>query len=579
MAFLSYVPSNFISIFVLIGVGLIIYANSLLSPFQFDDLPFIQYNARIQDLKNIPLIWQTHGARPVGSFSFALNYFFGKDNVVGYHIINIFIHILASVMVWWLAQMTLTTRKFKDSPLIKDKNWVALASALIFLVHPVQTTAVNHITQRYTSLASLFYLMSLSVYAYARLGEKREFYFLGAAVLAILGMYTKEIVVTLPFMIVLYEMIFLEEKGWKGILKGRISLILFLLLLSFLIIVPSFHSFNWEGIFFSKIKSQSHTGDIITSWNYFLTQSRVIVTYIKLLFFPASLNFDYDFAVSGRFLETATFLSFLTLGALFLYAFKIYSRNPLVSFGIFWFFLTLLVESSIIPIPYVIAEYRIYLPMAGFSLALSAGLYFLIKSFKIFISIILAIVFMFSYLTFQRNIIWQNEITFWQDAVRKSPNKPRPYLNLGASYMLYNDTARALPLFFKVIELDPAFTKAYYNIASIHSQKRQFKEALGYALKAKEINPADADNVRLLYYLYFQMNDFDNAMQYGKELISVDQSSPTINDYTKMVINYFLKTKDLPKALSYADILRRYDLSLVADELEKLIHELQTYGP
>ena len=157
----------------------------------------------------------------------------------------------------------------------------------------------------------------------------------------------------------------------------------------------------------------------ISSAHYFLTQFRVLVTYIRLLFLPLNQNFDYEYSISKSLFELSTLVSFLFLTSILFFARRMFSRYRLISFSILWFVLTLTPESSVIPIKDVIFEHRLYLPMAGFSIFLVSGTYYFFGKnfFKVMIVTLTLIVAGYSFLTYQRNKIWKNEITLWEDGV------------------------------------------------------------------------------------------------------------------------------------------------------------------
>src|SRR3989338_8645359 len=144
---------SLLSIFLICLAGFLTYANSLSGIFVFDDHSFIENNPAIYQLSNFKAIAQFHPSRPFGTYTFAMDYSLWGLNPFGYHLTNLLIHLMTSVLVWWFVTM-----------LTPGVRWVALAAALIFAVHPIHTEAVNYITQRYTSLAGFFYLAAVCCY-------------------------------------------------------------------------------------------------------------------------------------------------------------------------------------------------------------------------------------------------------------------------------------------------------------------------------------------------------------------------------------------------------------------------------
>ncbi len=222
-------------------VGLIAYSNSFDCSFHFDDVPTIEENIAIRNLSNVEDWWGFYHSRPIGYLSFALNYHFNKLDVWGYHLVNLVIHIVNAILVWWLVILTMATPVMRGQPIEKHKGMMALFTALLFVSHPLATQSVTYIVQRLASLATLFYLLSLALYVKGRLGEnnkdKRILLFYGGSILcAVLGMLTKEIVFTLPFVLVLYEFSFMKADAWRIDIRDRGIQIPALILVIFVIL-------------------------------------------------------------------------------------------------------------------------------------------------------------------------------------------------------------------------------------------------------------------------------------------------------------------------------------------------------
>ena len=519
----------FFVIFILLGF--IIYSNSFNVPFQFDDREYIERSAPIQSFELMKSIWDKGfmSSRFIALYSFHLNYRFHQLDVFGFHLVNWLIHILASFCVWWLVMLILSSPKLKDEPISQDKNVVGFFIALLFLSHPIQTQAVTYIIQRFASLATLFYLSSVCFYIKGRLevGEshRRIVYWAVSAMAAVLGMMTKQIVITLPLAILLIEFYFFKHAPLRRRLKYIIPVLMFLF------IIPSFYSFNVLGILSMKAQSSSHAGDLLTSYTYLLTEFRVIITYLRLLLFPIGQNFDYDFVGSQSLWELPTLASLLALMFLLVIAIQVYSRYRLISFGIFWFFLTLSVESSIIPIQHVIFEHRLYLPSVGFCIVAGAGLYRVFKDRQNWVVSLLIIILTFSFLTFQRNKVWQSRVVFWQDVIKKSPRKARGYVNLGLSYMENNDNLLAIQHFDAAAALNPRSKGAYNLRGVVYTRFRQYDRAMADFNKALEIdsslqgayvNRGNLYNIKEEYDL--ALHDYNKALQlnprYGEALVN-----------------------------------------------------------
>lgn len=494
---------NIPSIALIIIIGIAIYSNTFHSSFQFDDNKCIIVNPDIKDLSDLRAIFNYMPTRFITDLSLAVNYHFGRFDVFGYHLFNLLVHISAALMVWWLVILTLQTPALKDSRISGHSGIIAFFAALIFISHPVQTQGVTYIIQRAASLGTLFYISSLALYVRSRLlrheeGKSRirsSCYALSFIAL-VLAMFSKEMTITLPFMILLYELFFFKEDGigWKRVMP------FFAALAIIPITMMATGSVNFE-----EMRLESESGPSIIPSDYLLTQFRVIVTYIRLLFIPVNQNLDYDYPISRTLFDIPTLSSLILLVIILIAAVKLFRRYRLVSFGIFWFFLTLLPESSIIPIQDVIFEHRLYLPMAGYAIFLVSAVYYIFenKGMKPVIAILSVIAISYSILTYSRNFVWKDGVTLWADTLRKSPNKARTLNNRGDTCQGKGDPDQAIYYYNKAVELDPKYALAFKNRGDAYTKKADPDRAISDYSKAIEIYPgyADAYNGRGNAYL------------------------------------------------------------------------------
>jgi hypothetical protein len=489
-------------------LSLLAYANTFHVPFHFDDKPVIVENPIIKDLQYFtspskakvftePFGYPTFRSRYIGYLTFALNYRIHGLDTTGYHIFNISVHIINALLVYLIVTLTFRTPFLKDSRLRNYSNEIAFFTGVLFVCHPVQTQAVTYIWQRVASLATFFFLLSMVTYIKWRLlciqqhitqsdsVLKKVFhpFYLICIVSAICAMKTKEIAFMLPLSVTLYEFIFFQGKTRKRVLY------LIPLLLTILIIP------------LRLINIDKPLGDLIRETKgfttlsreaYFLTSFRVVVTYIRLLFLPIHQNLDYDYPTYYSFFNIEVVISFLFLllifgtGIFLLYRYRhTASHVRLISFGIFWFFINLLLESSIIPFNNVIYEHRMYLPSIGGFLALSASLFILVEKLKdrwkgigsAVVGMLAVIVVVLTGTTYARNSVWEDELTLWQDVVTKSPDKARVHNALGTSYMREGLTDKAIEHFRYAIQLSPLYAKAHYNLGIAYGEKGWNEEA------------------------------------------------------------------------------------------------------
>lgn len=468
-------------------LGIIAYSNTFQSSFHFDDEPSVYQNIHIRDITNLRTIWKFWPTRFVTYFSFALNYQFNKYNVFGYHLANIILHVCVALVVRWFTLLTFTTPAMKDSGLSKYARQIALFAGLLFVAHPIQTQAVTYITQRATLLAAFFYLLSITCYSKSRIlaqdntGIKSRVYYIVSLISATLALLSKEMTITLPFMILLYDAYFFRlDKPiyWKK------KIPFFMLALGIPIIL-----FMTQSVDVVRLTRAGEEAARFSAKEYLFTQFRVIVTYLRLFFFPINQNLDYDYPILKTFFDYRVIFSLLSLGVIFALALRLRKKHSLFSFCIFWFFLSLTPESSTLPIKDVILEHRLYLPMVGFSILLSGGIYYcLLRKYINKPAIILTlIVCSFAVAAYLRNFAWEDEFTLWGDAIKKSSHKARPYINRGFAYERAGDFRKALSDYNMAIQLKPDSALAHNKRGGIYYATGNFELALSDFNKALQL--------------------------------------------------------------------------------------------
>ena len=476
----------------------LIYSNTLESPFIYDDLSNIQNNPSIRlnhiTLENIKRAGfeDRSSNRPVALISFALNYYFNGYDATGYHLINILIHIITGVLLYFFVKTTLNLPSIPSQ--YRTSLWIPLMAVLIWLVHPVNTQSVTYIVQRMNSMAAMFYILSFLLYVKGRLvGVKWKKYllFLACILAGALSLGSKEIAAILPFFIFLYEWYFFQNLDYRW-LKRHISHIVAVLIL---VIIGAFFYFDAHP--FEKILT-GYKGYEFTLGQRLLTESRVVIFYISLLLFPhpSRLNLDHDFPISHSLIDPITTL--FSIGMIMgLIALSIWSakKNRLLSFGVLWFLGNLVIESSWLPLE-IIYEHRTYLP-SMFACLIVVLLVYHFKILKKFGFLVLcAVVIAFSIWTHERNETWSDEVTLWRDSVEKSPNKARPNLSLGFALHGRSKIDEAIKYYREALRLKPDYAKAHNNLGVALKEQGRIEEAIKHYSEAIRINPdyAEAHN-------------------------------------------------------------------------------------
>lgn len=478
----------------IIAFGVLAYSNTFWMSFHFDDAANILSNPVIREfnLAGIKEAFQTR--RGVGIVSFQLNYLLSGLAVFSYHLVNLAIHILTALLVYRFLVLLTETPKFTSGDCRRLQLLpVPFFSALLFVSHPVQTQAVTYIVQRFTSLATMFYLAAVISYLQGRTCQARKGRFVStcsiawftvAALFALCAVNTKEIAYTLPLALVLVEVICFRMSRKKiaasaALASAALTVILLKLGVGTVSIEKAMSAMD-EATRVQTITSRS---------DYLCTQFRVILTYIRLLLFPVNQSVDYDYALSHSLFEPAVLGSLSILVLLMVLAVLLVKKskdgNPelrLMGFGILWFFLTLSIESSILPIIDLIFEHRVYLPSVGALTALAtAGCTIAWKDGvearnKIVCVVFLLIAGILAGAAWKRNLVWRSEVTLWEDATAKKPKNSRAWNNLGGAYIKEQSADKALKALVRAIELDPSKAAAWNNLGIAIDQKGVYRD-------------------------------------------------------------------------------------------------------
>jgi Flp pilus assembly protein TadD len=450
------------------GVLFFLYSPSLEGPFIFDDEPNIELNGALRLTELTPdglkraAFDSPMSTRPVSYVTFALNYYVHEYRVFGYRVTNLAVHLLTGIFLFLLLNATLATPALASR--YGPKREIALFASVLWLVHPVATQSVAYIVQRMTSLAALFYVLALLLYVWARQTpnvRSKALLFSGCCLSGLLALGSKEIAATLPIVLVLYEWYFLQDLSviW---LRRRLGAILTALIgtgvatLVFLGDTP-----------LRRILSGYASRDF-TLPERVLTEFRVVVHYLGLIAYPhpSRLNLDYDWELSRSFFEpVTTIVSMSVLLGLLAMAIYFARQHRLLSFGLLWFLGNLLIESSVIALE-IIFEHRTYVPSMFIILLGVVAAHRFIARERLRRVALTAVVVIFSAWTYQRAVIWGNDITLWQDVVAKSPEKPRANHNLGIRWRESGQVAAALPYFERAVTLDPEYFPGQQNLAS-----------------------------------------------------------------------------------------------------------------
>lgn len=418
----------------LVGLGVIAYANTFQAPFVFDDVPHIVNNPNIRRLWPLRTTI-TNPTRAVLYVSLALNYAVGGLNPADYHVTNLAIHVGVGLLLYGILRRTFGSVRLR-------RRYAGVASGLAFwiaalwLVHPLATQGVTYVVQRAESLMAFFYLLTL--YSAIRAASARRFggFWVAVSVLAsALGMATKQVMATVLLTLLLYDRAFLWE-GWREVFRQRARLYGGIALLwgSALVMV-----LRMSGV--GRTAGFSYSD--VSALSYALTQLKAITHYLALSFWPVSLCFDYSWPLVESFGDV--WAEGVWIAGLVACAVVLYARRPSAGFAAVAFFIVLAPTSSVMPILDPIVEHRMYLPLAAVVAGIGVATFEALRAIlrrvraeRVFPACgllfgVSALSFLLP-LTITRNQVYRDEMALWTDVLRTCPASLRAHSSLAAAF-------------------------------------------------------------------------------------------------------------------------------------------------
>ena len=507
-------------------LGVLIFANHLNNPFQFDSVPYITNNINLKNPETLltPEFWQQEFLeRGLLRMSMALNVQLDGFEPIGYHILNLGLHILNALLLFFVLEKTF--RRFGLHAIGWEDQRIRTVSffaSVLFLCHPIQTESVIYIISRSEVMASTFYLLGL--FMFQQLLERPAtsrpqycFYILIIFLIALLGFSAKQTVATLPAIMLLYYFCPANSpawpflKKWKWAIGGVLSAVVGLL----------FYKLFTDETF---LIGPSRAEEMVGRAKYMLSQPGVIVFYyIKKLLFPINLNIDPDIEVVSSFLSFNFLISVFVIILLLVGSLKIF-KNRFVFFFLCWFFIILSPSSSIVTLHDLAAEHRVYLASAGIFILLAC----VVSEFTHktqspqTVLIVYILIGVFGVLTIKRNTVWKSELSLWQDTYSKSPHKVRPLINLARAYSLEGETEKAIKYYQESLIQSPFVFATNYNLGDLYLKKGLEPDAIRHFLLASRIEPEVPESFAKLGEIYLSQKKFQLADTYFKRAVELN---------------------------------------------------------
>jgi tetratricopeptide (TPR) repeat protein len=435
-------------------VGLILlcyiaFSNGFSGPFVFDDIPYLKEGVVLGLSGDL---FESNPSRYLTNLSFFFSAAQSFDAPT-FHWHNWLLHLYTGAAIFFLT-WTLLGKPFDVADGLREKRfWIALTTTAIFLLHPLQTSAVQYAWQRATILAGLTYFTSLACFAWAFVQWHHQrikpafFGFFVAWCVGFAAMFTKESAATLFIAMLLIS--FTVGKSMR-----RLPLNLWVAFAGLLIIVP----YNYLLIrdVYAQMLLEKDGTSLYTPFEYWATQAPVTWQYIRLMVVPLGQNLDYDFQIVQTWTDWRFLMASVGLVLMFALSWFWRSKSQLVFFAVSLFFIVLSVEALAYTLPDIIFEHRTYPAVFCFALALSVGLFSMIQKKHQLLAVVVIYTFALAGLTQYRSAVWQDAVILWSDTVEKSPLKVRPHINLAIAMRQAGNTEGAMTHFTRALELDPA---------------------------------------------------------------------------------------------------------------------------
>lgn len=438
----------------LVAVIFVVYLNSFWGAFQFDDYNVIVDNPNVYAisawLSDLP-----HGIRPLLKLTYMLNWTTGLG-LFGFHLFNLAIHAINAILIYFFSLRF--TGHYPPSA-THSKN-IAFLAALLFALHPVQTEAVTYISGRSTSLMAMFYLGSILAYIHGSDKNKRLWLYFVSPLFFIMAVLTKEVSVTLPLALMLWEATFSRSQNILGIALRKQAIhwaILICILIIFIAYPP------YENLLEYSFEIRSLKDNLLSQING--------VTYlISRLAMINRLNIDPDLPIISTWTNMLAAKTVM-LAALLLTGIIAIRKLHWFGFSLLWFFLHIMPTNSFVPRLDIANERQLYLAAWGIFLSASFAIEQLKTATQKYQQWILTgtmlLLLTLGCFTVMRNHTYLSEIALWEDTVRKSPNKARVYNNLGYAYAVVGRDKDAEKAYLAALSLNPDYVLPRNNLAVI----------------------------------------------------------------------------------------------------------------
>lgn len=532
-----------LSIFLIVVVTSAAFSSSLNNEFtNWDDQDNVTENLLIRDLswnktKEI-FTSSTDYYRPLVFITYAIEYSFFGLEATAYHVTNLLLHILNTLLVFWLIF------------LFSNKTLLSLITALLFAVHPLHVESVAWITERKDVLSTFFFLQAIIYYLVYKEKKKVSYYYLSIFTF-ILALLSKPMVVTLPLVLLLCDYLFHREFNRRNLLEKIPFFVLSIIFgMATLFIVQTPSSAEGQSTFSNSLINV-------------LMACRGIIFYLYKMVAPFSLSALYPPPKVINILSPEYFLPPILLVFLIVAIFYSRKRTRVIAFGSLFFFVTILPVIQIMHVgSAIVADRYMYIPSIGLFYIVGLALYNMYmwkNSFEkvrkvsviLFLSIVISIL---SVLTYQRSNVWQDSETLWLNVLENYPDVPIAHSNLGNIYADKGLLGAAVNKYREALRLNPRLFEARYNLGVTYHEMGFIDNAIVEYRKALKLNPSKTEVRNNLGIVLGQKGKYFEAISEFKKVLRIYPNDTKARYY---LILAYLSLGDCKKAKGLASSFLR----------------------
>ncbi len=587
---------------VLILATVLTYYPSLTYDFQFDDVANIKkfFAARTHTF----WMWAFKSSRWISYWLNCINYKLGKHDPFYYRAFNISFHTTTGILLFFVTFIALS--RLRNKSYFQQRALpIAFITALLFLLHPVQTQTISYVIQgQLEGLAGMFTMLIMLLFLLWTTLHNTI-----AQIVAALAIYgicfiacgTKEIIVVSPALLVLLDWFFVAQGDWRSLAKRIPFYLGYIATMGYYFGFHILHAYKgaWikEQMLYINKEIASNIGNVITElpgqqitrWAYGISQFKVILHYLWIFIWPFDISVDYDWKLAPSFWSPEVIIPLMILMVIWsaLIALLYKDKTNIIAFGALWFFIGIAPRSSFIPSTELLADYKTYFSSYGWLFLLALAL---VKVFEWFAKKIeetkllstkhapyLALAFCalcLSSATYERNKVWRSPQEFWYAIIQSAPLKARAYNNYAVSLAEQKQYEEAIPYLRKAIKMDTYYPDPWNNIAVCYNALNKVDVAIDQMQQAIKINPTYPEFYNNLSSFYLAKKDYPMVCQMAQQALNLRHYYGKAHFNMGKALYEMNKKEEAFEHLKYACMVGDYDTLEGFDTYAKVALEL-----